>query len=135
MHEGNGVRQLLIDEQATRPAHRLLAIASVLSVAFFEIVAAVCPRGSSRCLPHHVPSDRERRRDSCIFGAGGRADEPIKNPVTGAEHRARIVLQTASVSQRRDAQCRHPAGAVRSPLVYEHVNTYAHLNAFDLSNG
>ncbi len=21
------------------------------------------------------------------------------------------------------------------PLVYEHVNTYAHLNAFDLSNG
>lgn len=21
------------------------------------------------------------------------------------------------------------------PLLYEHVNTYAHLNAFDLSNG
>jgi hypothetical protein len=140
MHEGNGTRQLLIDAQAT-PEQRaaLVAIASgTHGGTMFEIFAAICPTGREPVFtPITFQSDRERRQGFLhIPGLVDVRIEPIKNPVTGAEHRARIVLPDGFVYKEAEM-----ANAVTlrvqsgPPLVYEHVNTYAHLNAFDLSNG
>jgi len=139
IHGGNGTRQLLIDEQTT-PDQRLalMTLASgTQGGAFFEIIAAVCPNVVDPVfVPITFQSDRERRQALLrIPGITELRTEPIKNPVTGEEHRARIVLPNGF--EYKEAEMGNAvllqvqSGA---PLVFEHANTYAHLNAFDWSN-
>ena len=139
IHEGNGTRRLLIDEQAT-PDQRtaLMALASgTQGGAFFEIFAAVCPNVVDPVfVPITFQSDRERRQALLrIPGVVELRTEPIKNPVTGEEHRARIVLPNGFEYKEAEmgnaVLLRAQSG---TPLVFEHANTYAHLNAFDWSN-
>ncbi|HSF32021.1 MAG TPA: DUF1326 domain-containing protein [Candidatus Tectomicrobia bacterium] len=139
IHEGNGTRHLIIDEHAT-PDQRaaLMALESgTQGGAFFEIFAAVCPNVVD---PVFVPiifqSDRERRQALLrIPGIVELRTEPIKNPVTGEEHRARIVLPDGFEYKEAEVGntvlLRVQSGA---PLVFEHADTYAQLNAFDWSN-
>jgi len=139
IHEGNGTRQLIIDEQAT-PEERA-AISALESGAHggavFEIFAAVCPNVLPTVFASIVfQSDRERRRALVqIPGLGEVRTEPIKNPVTGEEHRARIVLpngfEYTEAEMGNAVALRVQSG---HPLVFEHANTYAQLNAFDWSN-
>jgi hypothetical protein len=86
--------------------------------------------------PITLQADRERRQALLrIPGLGEAQAEPIKNPVTGEEHRARIVLPDGF--EFKEAEM---ANAVtlrvqsEAPLVFEHANTYAQLNAFDWSS-
>jgi hypothetical protein len=139
IHEGNGTRQLLIDEHAT-PDQRtaLLALESgTQGGAFFEIFAAVCPHVVEPVfVPITFQSDRERRQALLrIPGIVELHTEPIKNPVTGEEHRARIVLPNGFEYKEAEmgnaVLLRVQSG---TPLVFEHANTYAQLNAFDWSN-
>jgi len=139
MHEGHGTRQLIIDEQAT-PDQRaaLLALKSgTHGGAIFEILAAVCPTELPTVFtPITFRSDRERRQALVdIPGLGEIHIEPIKNPVTGEEHRARIVLpngfEYTEAEMGNAVTLRVQSG---SPLVFEHANTYAQLNAFDWGN-
>ena len=140
IHEGNGTRQLVIDEQTT-PDQRtaLLAMESgTHGGAIFEIFAAVCPNVLAPMFaPITFQSDRERRQALVhIPGLGEIRTEPIKNPVTGEEHRARIVLPNGFEYKEAEmgnaVLLRVQSG---TPLVFEHANTYAQLNAFDWSNG
>jgi hypothetical protein len=85
-----------IDTQAT-PAQRqaLLAIGSgTQGGAYWEIFAAVCPNLIEPVIaPIYLEVDRERRRATVRIPEVGEIEvEPIKNPVTGEEHRAHIVL-------------------------------------------
>ena len=139
IHEGNGTRQLLIGEQTT-PDQRmaLMTLASgTQGGTFFEIIAAVCPNVVEPVfVPITFQSDRERRQALLrIPGIAELRTEPIKNPVTGEEHRARIVLPNGFEYKEAEmgnaVLLRVQSGA---PLVFEHANTYAHLNAFDWSN-
>jgi len=61
--------------------------------------------------------------------------EPIKNPATGEEHRARIALPNGfeykEAEMGNTVNCRVRAG---ESLTFELKNTYAQLNAFDWSN-
>jgi hypothetical protein len=61
--------------------------------------------------------------------------EPIKNPVTGEEHRARISLPNGfeykEAEMGNTVHCRVDAG---DKFTFELKNTYAQLNAFDWSN-
>jgi len=97
VHEGNGIVQMAIDEKAT-PAQRtaLLNIASGKEGGtFFEIFASVVSQVLDPVFaPIELHSDAERRLATLKVPALGwefRA-EPIKNPVTGEELRARIQL-------------------------------------------
>lgn len=139
IHDANGTRQLIIDEQAT-PDQRaaLLALAGgTQGGAYFEIFAAVCPHMLDPVVaPIAIQSDRERRQALLhIPGVGELRTEPIKNPVTGEEHRARIVLpngfeyKEAEVANTVTLRVQSSA-----PLVFEHTDTYAQLNAFAWSN-
>ena len=60
--------------------------------------------------------------------------EPIRNPVTGEEHRARIQLPNGF--EYREAEVGNSAVLKVSagPITFEHHDTYAQFNAFDWSN-
>jgi hypothetical protein len=137
--EGNGTRQLIIDEQAT-PEQReaLIALESgEQGGAYFEIFAAVCPNVLETIYaPISLEIDRERRQATLyIPGVGESRTEPIKNPVTGEDHRAKIVLPNGF--EYKEAEMGNTAYMhVQSDdrVAFEHENTYAQLNAFDWSN-
>jgi len=139
VHEGNGTRWLIVDERAT-PEQReaLIAIESgTQGGTVFEIFAAVCPNVREPAVaPIELAFDREQRRATLrIPGIGEGHTEPIKNPVTGQEHRARIVLpdgfEFKEAEVGNSVSWKVTAGA---PLQFEHRNSYAQLNAFDWSN-
>jgi hypothetical protein len=140
IHEGNGARQMIVDEQAT-PEQRdaLLALDSgEQGGAYFEIFAAVCPNVLETILaPISLDIGRESRQATLhIPGIGESRMEPIKNPVTGEEHRARIVLPGGF--EYEEAEMGNTVYVhVQSDekVAFEHENTYAQLNAFDWSNG
>jgi hypothetical protein len=139
IHLGNGTRQLIIDEQAT-PAQReaLLTLATgTQGGAIFEILAVVCPNIPEALIsPITFESDREKRKAHMLIpGIAELRTEPIRNPITGEEHRARIVLpdgfEYKEAEVGNSVTLRVQAG---DPLVFEHQDTYAQLNAFDWSN-
>jgi hypothetical protein len=137
--EGNGTRQIIVDERAS--AEQRAAIEALVSGAqggtYFEIFAAVCPnRFDTVAAPIEMQTDRESRVASIsIPGIARSRIEPIKNPVTGEEHRARIVLpggfEYTEAENANTVECKTTA---QGPLSLELENTYAQLNAFDWSN-
>ncbi len=139
IHEGNGTRQLIIDEQATQEQRdAVIALESgEQGGAYFEIFAAVCPNVLETVyVPISLEIDRERRQATLhIPGIGEYRAEPLKNPVTGEEHRARIVLPDGF--EYKEAEMGNMAYLrVQSDekVAFEHENTYAQLNAFDWTN-
>jgi hypothetical protein len=139
IHEGNGIIQMVIDGQAT-PEQRgaLIALWSgTMGGAFFEIFAAVSPnRPEPIFAPIFIEMDRERRMATVrIPGLLESKVEPIKNPVTGEEHRARIVLPNGF--EYKEAEMANAVSFSVSSgdkLTFQHKNSYAQLNAFDWSN-
>ena len=140
IHEGNGVRRLIIDEQTTKEQRdALIALDSGQHGGlYWEIFGIVCPNliePLSAPITLHV--DREKRRATIRIPGIAESDvEPIKNPVTGDEHRARIVLPDGFEYKEAEVgntvHCRVGAG---DKLTFEfNGNTYAQLNAFDWSN-
>ena len=137
--EGNGVRRTIIDERAT-PEQReaLIALDSGQHGGpYWEIFAAVCPNWVEPLFaPITLEVDRETRRATIrIPGTAESEVQPIKNPVTGEEHRARIVLpegfEFKEAEMGNTVHCRVGAG---DQLSYGFKNAYAQLNAFDWSN-
>lgn len=139
IHEGNGIIQVIIDERAT-PGQRKALItlwSGAMGGAFFEIFAAVCPnRLEPIFAPIFIEMDRDRRTATVLISGLLESNvEPIKNPVTGEEHRARIVLPNGfeykEAEMANAVTLRATAG---DKLTFQHENSYAHLNAFDWSN-
>ncbi|MGH8066606.1 MAG: DUF1326 domain-containing protein [Candidatus Entotheonellia bacterium] len=139
IHDANGTRQLIIDAQAT-PDQRAALIAlesGTQGGPYFEIFAAVCPNTLEPVVASITfQSDRERGQARVyIPGIGELRTEPIKNLVTGEEHRARIVLPSGfeyhEAEVANTVTLRVQSG---TPFVFEHTDTYAQLNAFDWSN-
>jgi hypothetical protein len=137
--EGNGTRQMIVDERAT-PEQRA-AIDALVSGSeggtLFEIFAAVCPNQlNTLTAPIDMQTDRERRVASIsIAGIAESRVEPIKNPVTGEEHRARIVLpdgfEYTEAEVANTVECNTTADGPPSIML---ENTYAQLNEFSWSN-
>ena len=140
VHEGNGTRQIIIDEGAT-PEQRAALVAmdrGDQGGAFFEIYVAVCPNVLEPVFsPITLEIDRECRQGRLIVPDIGESRiEPIKNPVTGEEHRARIVLPNGfefkEAEMANTVYLRVESGG---PLVFQHTDTYGALNEFEWSNG
>ncbi len=99
IHEGNGTMQLVIDERAD--ARQREALVKILSgeeteemATIWWVVGVMSP---NKLEPLFLPIDFEvdveaRRARLNIPGLLETTGEPIRNPVTGAEHRARIDL-------------------------------------------
>jgi hypothetical protein len=130
---------MIIDEQATEVQRdALIAIESARHGGMiWEISAAVAPNSMEPIFaPITFNVDRERRRATVrIPGIGETNIEPIKNPVTGEEHRARIFLpdgfEYKEAEMGNTVNCRVVAG---DRLTFALKNAYAQLNAFDWSN-
>jgi hypothetical protein len=139
IHEGNGSRQLIIDERAS-PAQRL-AIEALESGeqggAFFEVFASVCPnRLPTLFAPIEFSVDRAARSAAIrIAGVVENVIEPIRNPVTGEEHRARIVLPDGfEFTEAEVANSALLRVSSEGPFSFSYENTYAQLNWFEWSN-
>jgi hypothetical protein len=99
VHEGNGTIQLIVDEKAdTRQREALVKIMSGEETeemaTMWWVFSAMSP---NKLEPLFVPIDFEvdvegRRARLVIPGLLEASGEPIRNPVTGAEHRVRIDL-------------------------------------------
>jgi hypothetical protein len=99
IHEGKGTMQLVIDERADQ--RRREALVKILSgeeteelATIWWVVGAMSPHKLDPLfLPIDFDVDVEARRARlAIPGILEATGEPIRNPVTGAEHRARIEL-------------------------------------------
>jgi len=99
VHQGNGTMQLIIDERADgRQRDALLRVMSGKETkdmaTVWWVYAAMCP---TKLEPLFKPIEFEvdvdaRRARLLVPGVVETVGEPIRNPVTGAEHRARIDL-------------------------------------------
>ena len=99
IHEGNGERLNIIDDKAT--AEQRNALEKIISgedteelaTIFWVINAMTTIRHETLYLPVTIEADIEARRGRVLVdGVFELNVEPIKNPVTGAEHRARIEI-------------------------------------------
>jgi hypothetical protein len=139
VHEGNGVRRTIIDERANEEQRKALITldSGQHGGPYWEIFAALCPNLIAPVFaPISLELNREKRLATIrILGTAESKVEPIKNPTTGQEHRARIVLpdgfEFKEAEMGNTVHCRVGAG---DRLSYEFKNTYAQLNAFDWSN-
>src|SRR3989442_8131461 len=82
IHEGNGMRQLIVDERASEAQRQALDAldGGTRGGAYFEVFAAVCPnRLDSVTAPIELTVDRARRTASLRGGKIAAADvEPVK---------------------------------------------------------
>jgi hypothetical protein len=139
IHEGDGTRQFVVGEGATDEQREALeALASGKhGGTYFEIFASVCPHDRDPIVaPIAIDVDREARQGSFrIEGVGQSRIEPIKNPVTGDEHRVRIDLPDGfEYKQAEIGNSVEWSVSSGDPLSFSHKTSYAQLNPFDWSN-
>ena len=139
VHEGNGKALHVIDEKAN-PAQRA-ALAALLSgdqggVAF-EIFSAVTPiKLGIVSAPITFESQRDARMGRVrIPGVGETTIEPIKNPVTGETHRARIDLPDGFEYKLAEVGNTVACTVSAAGVSFDLSNTYAQLNHFDWTSG
>jgi hypothetical protein len=139
IHEGDGVRQMVVDESATREQREAIEpmLAGKHGGGYFEIFASVMSKELGTVYaPIEVEANREERTGSVRIGELAECTvEPIKNPVTGDPHRVRIDLPDGF--EYRQAEIGNTVRAkvtAEEPLSFTLENTYAQLNPFDWSN-
>jgi len=139
IHEGNGTRVFVLDERASGEQRKALAaiVSGKEGGAYFEIFASVCPNTRPPIFKAiEFKHDRQRRTASLrVDGVAEYTAEPIKNPVSGEEHRARIALPNGFEYQEAEmGNTPRLAATAGGELDFEHRNSYAQLNAFDWTN-
>ena len=99
IHEGDGERLIIIDDQATAEQRNALEKiitgedTEELATIFWVVNAMTTIRLETLYLPVTIEADIEARRGRVVVdGVFELNVEPIMNPVTGAEHRARIEI-------------------------------------------
>lgn len=139
IHEGGGWRRLILDERST-PAQRA-AITALTSGAqghpVFEIFAAMTPNLLAPVVaPIDFSYDREKRRARIRIAEIAESDiEPIREAVTGEEHRARIDLPHGfefRLAEMGDSVFWRTAAG--DHLTMEHEHSYAQLARIDWSS-
>ena len=138
IHEGNGWFQPAIDAKAS-PEQRA-AILEMMSGrhggVMFEIFASVCSKLFDPIyVSFQISADRDKRvAHISIPGLFELEAEPIKNPVTGEEHRAQIHLPNGFEYKYAEVGNTSRLVATIGDKRLEHSNTYAQFNAFDWNN-
>ncbi len=140
VHEGNGTMQLIIDERADpnqREGLRKIMMGEETDdmATVWWVLSAMSPNKLETLFrPIEFEVDVEARRGRFrVPGIVETVGEPIKNPVTGAEHRARIDLPDGfeyRVAEMGSATTRSTAAIAMDGL----ENTYAQFAHIHLSN-
>jgi hypothetical protein len=138
IHEGNGIGQLAIDETAT-PDQRAALVKMTSGKeggTMFEIFASVTP---TILPPIYAPIqfefDQERRVGRLdVPGLGEFRAEPIRNPVTGEEHRARIDLPNGFEYKLAEMANCVENRATLGDKVISNRNSYAQFASIDWTN-
>lgn len=138
IHEGNGFFQLAIDEKTSADQRKaLIEISSGRhGGAIFEIFASVC---QNVLRPIVVPitfrADRVKRQATVTIPQLGEIlAEPIKNPVTGEEHRAQIRLPNGFEYKEAEVGNTVRMRGTLGDKIFAHQNTYAQFNEVDWTN-
>lgn len=140
IHEGNGTRRFVLDEKMSPDQREALTelYSGRHGGTYFEIFASVCTETLEAIVaPMEVQINRQNRVATIrIPGIAQSEIEPIRNPATGEEHRARIDLPNGfeyKVAEMGNSLRWQVTGA-GDDLTMEHRNTYAQLNEFKWSN-
>lgn len=139
VHEGHGESLLIIDERAdAAQRHALQRILSGEDTepgkTVWNVFASTMERVYDPLFePIELAIDVEARRAHVAAGSGllEMAAEPIRNPVTGAEHRARIDLPDGF--EYTLAEMGSGSARVRGPIAFELAGTYAQLARIHLN--
>ena len=138
VHEGRGIGRLAVDERAT--ADQRTAIVNIVTARDggmpFEIFASVTETFLD---PLFVPIELEINRDRRLArlsapGLGEFRCEPIRNPVTGEEHRAIIKLPEGFEYKEAEMANAVMMQATIGDKQLRNENTYAQLAAVDWKN-
>ena len=140
VHQGNGTMQVVVDERADQQQRdALLAIVTGQETepmaTMWWVYAAMAPNKLEPLYrPIEFEVDVEARRGRFVVpGIVETVGEPIRNPVTGAEHRARIDLPHGFEYRLAEigSGTTRSVGAVALPGL---ENTYAQFARIHLSN-
>ena len=139
VHEGNGTMQLIIDARAN--ARQRDALVKIMTgqetqdmATMWWVFAAMSP---NKLEPLFLPIDFEvdvdgRRARLVVAGIVESAGEPIRNPVTGAEHRARIDLPNGF--EYRLAEIGSGTTKATGKIKFEHKKSYGQFANIHLSH-
>ena len=138
IHLGEGIVQLAIDEKASKDQRAaLLAICSGKEGGtFFEIFASVVSKAlDPMFVPIEFKTDKDKRVASLkVPGLGEFRAEPIRNPITGEEHRARIQLPNGfEYKEAEMGNCAMNKASFGDKTI-SNENTYAQFASVDWSN-
>jgi hypothetical protein len=132
IHEGNGSMQSIIDSRGTDPQRR--ALVAILQgegadpgAVMFQIYRTTCVTAHEPLFkPIHLEVDVEARTARLsVPGVLETSLEPIKNKVTGALHRARIVLPFGKEFNVAEVASGTTRATGKVPLDF--ANTHAHV--------
>ena len=134
VHEGNGTMQVIIDERAdTAQRDALINILTGQEMAtMWWVYSAMCPTKLEplfRAIEFEV--DVEARRGHFrVPGIVETVGEPIRNPVTGADHRARIDLPGGFEYRLAEmgSGTSRASGAIALPGLENSYAQFAHLH-------
>lgn len=138
IHEGEGEAFVVISPEATQDQRQ--ALLTILSgqetepgATIFNVFATVISKMHE---PAYAPIafelDIDKRRGRVrIEGVIDTEVEPIRNPVTGAEHRARVTLPSGF--EYREAEYASGKTAARGPILQDWSSSHAHVAMLDLS--
>jgi len=136
--DGGGTMQVVVDANAT-PAQRDAVIAlnsGREGGLYFEIFASTITTFLPPVVARvELETDRERRTARLVVdGLIENRIEPIRNPVTREEHRARIVLPGGFEFQEAEmADSVYLKVQTSQGLAFQYHHTYGQLNPFDWS--
>ncbi len=139
IHEGNGTMQAIIDEGADLRQRE--ALGKIMHgedtkemATMGWVYAAMSPnRLETLYKPIDLVLDTEKRTGHMtIPGVAEMKGEPIRNPVTGAEHRVRIDLPHGF--EYTIAEMGSASSSVKGQLAMELTNSYAQFNELHLSD-
>jgi len=139
VHEGNGTMQVVVDERAD--AGQREALRKIIHgedtkdmATMWWVYSAMSPNKLEtlyRRIDFEVDVD-ERRGRMTIPGLVEMSGEPIRNPVTGAEHRARIDLPHGF--EYEIAEIGSASSSVKGSLAMELKNSYGQFAELHLSD-
>jgi hypothetical protein len=140
IHYGNGAMQSIIDERADTAQRK--ALAAILQgegaepgSVMLQIYRAMCPTYHEPLFkPIELEIDMEARTARLrVPGVVETAVEPIKHPVSGAAHRARIDLPTGK--EFRIAEVASGSTKAGGAIPLEFANSHAHFTDAALTSG
>jgi len=140
IHEGNGERLIIIDDQANAKQRKALEKiisgedTEELATIFWVVNAMTTIRHETLYLPVTIEADIKARRGRVLVdGVFDLNVEPIMNPVTGAEHRARIEIPDGfefTIAEMASGRVKTHSG-IELP---NNNGTHSHLTELHLNN-